>query len=88
MRNSQALKRVLELSDSESDEEVAIKSKSNQRKKCLKYIEKLEWIDDTVDELKTHSKGLSLNLKDGREILELVQPLHHLPVVQVFKSGL
>ena len=30
---------------------------------------------------RTHPKGLSLNLKDGREILKLVHPLHHLPVV-------
>ena len=36
---SQASKRVLELSDSESDEEVVIKSKSKQRKKCTEKLE-------------------------------------------------
>ena len=92
-------------------DEVGIKSKSKQRKKCSKYTEKLEQIDDTVDDLKcrhtsaynaiqyrvwaeTTNAGRHDSLEkppkgsffNGREILELVHPLHHLPIVQVLQS--
>ena len=105
MGKSQASKRVLELSDSESDEKVAIKSKCKQRKSVQNILK--NWNELTILSMnlnvsmvqhtmlfsigfgqrqlmlaamtawRTHPKGLSLNLKDGREILELVHPLHH-----------
>ena len=105
MGKSQASKRVLELSDSESDEKVAIKSKCKQRKSVQNILK--NWNELTILSMnlnvsmvqhtmlfsigfehrllmlpamtawRNHPKGLSLNLKDGREILELVHPLHH-----------
>ena len=76
MGKSQASKRVLELSDSESDEEVGIKSKSKQRKKCSKYTEKLERIDDTVDELKC-KHGSAYNAIQYRVWAETIDAGHH-----------
>ena len=106
MGKSQPSKQVLELSDSESDEEVGIKSKPKQTQNILKNWNELtimsmnlnvsmviqyriwpETIDaGRHDSLENPPKGLSSNLNDGREILELVHPLHHLPVVQVLQS--
>ena len=76
MCKSQASKRVLELSDSESDEEAVIKSKSKQRKKCSKYTEKLEQIDDTVDELKC-KHGSAYNAIQYRVWAETIDAGHH-----------
>ena len=105
---------MLELSDSESDEEVGIKSKSKQIKSVQNILKNgneltilsmnlnVSMVQHTMlfsigfgqrqlmlaamTAWRTRPKGLSLNLKDGREILELVHPLHHLPVVQVLQN--
>ena len=62
-----------ELSDSESD---GIKSKSKQRKQCSKYTEKLERIDDTVDELKC-KHGSAYNVIQYRVWAETIDAGRH-----------